>query len=81
MSTEKKTSYILERLKNKAKTQQYYGGKGEDSAAEMAIKDCPNCGAGRAQQDGVTRCAYCGFQFIAVKITDGINLKKEDNSK
>lgn len=78
---EKKTNSILALLKNKAKTQQHYGGKGEERVAKMSIRDCPNCGAGRAQQDGVTHCAYCGFEFIAVKIGNGINLKKEDNSR
>lgn len=78
---EKKTHSILGKLKSKAKTQQHYGGKFEDTPAKMSIKDCPNCGAGRAQQDGITHCAYCGFEFLSVKISDGINLRKEDNSR
>jgi uncharacterized Zn finger protein (UPF0148 family) len=41
---------------------------------------CPNCGAGRAKQDGLTHCAYCGYQFLDVELDDGIYLKKEDNS-
>lgn len=77
---EKKTSSILDKLKRKAKTQEVYGGKTVEKQAEMTIKDCPNCGAGRAQQDGITHCAYCGFAFIRVKIADGIHLKKDDNS-
>jgi len=79
--TEKKTMSLLERLKNKAKTQEHYGGRLEEKPAEMIIRDCPNCGAGRAWHDGITHCAYCGFAFIRVKITDGLNLKKEDNSR
>ncbi|MGJ1430981.1 hypothetical protein ACR79M_03430 [Sphingobacterium spiritivorum] len=78
--TEKKTNTILEKLKNKAKTQQHYGGKPEEKEPELSIHPCPNCGAGRAQQDGLTHCAYCGFQFIKVRITDGLHLKREDNS-
>ncbi|WP_459641268.1 hypothetical protein [Flavobacterium sp. CGRL2] len=46
----------------------------------MNVRDCPNCGAGRAKQDGVTHCAYCGFEFITVQLTDGVYIKKEDNS-
>jgi uncharacterized Zn finger protein (UPF0148 family) len=46
----------------------------------MDASDCPNCGAGRAKQDGLTHCAYCGHEFLSVKLTDGIFIKKEDNS-
>lgn len=52
----------------------------EINDAKMNVRDCPNCGAGRAKQDGVTHCAYCGFEFITVKLTDGVYIKKEDNS-
>ena len=71
----------LEKLKLKANSQQHYGGKAEKQEAKMDARDCPNCGAGRAKQDGVTHCAYCSFEFINVKLTDGLNIKKEDNSK
>ncbi|UIR55071.1 hypothetical protein LZQ00_12355 [Sphingobacterium sp. SRCM116780] len=71
---------ILERMKQKAQEQQTYGGKQEDRPANMKAKDCPNCGAGRAQDDGLTHCAFCGFKFMTVKLTDGIHIKKEDNS-
>lgn len=81
MEEEKKTLSFVEKMKLKAKTQQVYGGKLEDKPASLHIKDCSNCGAARAQQDGITHCAYCGFGFIAVKISDGINLKSEDNSQ
>lgn len=80
MSEENKPLSFVEKMKLKAKNQQVYGGKSVDKSASLTIKDCPNCGAARAQQDGITHCAYCGFEFIAVKISDGINLKKEDNS-
>lgn len=81
MADEKKTLSFVEKMKLKAKNQEVYGGKSEDKPASLSIKDCPNCGAARAQQDGITHCAYCGFEFIGVKISDGINLKESDNSQ
>ncbi|KOP38431.1 hypothetical protein SAMN05444671_2557 [Flavobacterium sp. CF108] len=77
---EKKVNSFLDRLKQKAQNQTNYGGEMEINDAKMNAKDCPNCGAGRAKQDGVTHCAYCGFEFITVKLTDGVYIKKEDNS-
>ncbi|CAC9975054.1 hypothetical protein [Flavobacterium panici] len=77
---EKKVNSFLDRLKQKAQNQTNYGGETEINDAKMNAKDCPNCGAGRAKQDGVTHCAYCGFEFITVKLTDGVYIKKEDNS-
>lgn len=72
---------LLEKMKQKAKEQKSYGGPYTETAANMNAKDCPNCGAGRAQQDGLTHCAYCGFKFMSVQLTDGINIKKENNSR
>lgn len=72
---------FVERLKQKALQQQSYGGEAEKKEAGAVEAHCPNCGAGRAKQDGLTHCAYCGFEFIAVKLEDGFYLKKEDNSK
>ncbi|WP_276381726.1 hypothetical protein [Flavobacterium sp. H4147] len=77
---EKKVSSFLDRLKEKAQNQSNYGGETEINDAQMKLKDCPNCGAGRAKQDGLTHCAYCGFEFLNVKLTDGVYIKKEDNS-
>lgn len=77
---EKKVTSFLDKLKEKAQKQTNYGGETEITDAQMSLKDCPNCGAGRAKQDGVTHCAYCGFEFIQVKLTDGFYIKKEDNS-
>lgn len=77
---EKKVNSFLNRLKEKAQKQTNYGGEIENTEAKMNAKDCPNCGAGRAKQDGVTHCAYCGFEFLSVKLTDGVYVKKEDNS-
>lgn len=72
-------SYI-EKLKLKAESQKSYGVDCEPFDASMDVKDCPNCGAGRAKQDGLTHCAYCGFEFLSIKLTDGLFIKKEDNS-
>ena len=72
---------FLEKLKQKSASQKTYGGSFEPVEASMDLKDCPNCGAGRAKQDGLTHCGYCGFEFISGKLTDGIHLKKEDNSQ
>ncbi|CAD0004139.1 hypothetical protein [Flavobacterium chungangense] len=77
---EKKVTSFLDKLKEKAQTQSNYGGETEITDAQMNLRDCPNCGAGRAKHDGVTHCAYCGFEFIQVKLTDGFYIKKEDNS-
>ena len=72
---------FLEKLKQKAESQKPYGGNFTPVEASMDVKDCPNCGAGRAIQDGLTHCGYCGFEFLGVKLTDGIHIKKEDNSQ
>lgn len=77
---EKKVNSFLDKLKANAKKQSNYGGETEINDAQLDARDCPNCGAGRAKQDGVTHCAYCGFEFISVKLTDGVYIKKEDNS-
>lgn len=77
---EKKVTSFLDKLKEKAQKQSNYGGETEITDAQMSLRDCPNCGAGRAKQDGVTHCAYCGFEFIQIKLTDGFYIKKEDNS-
>lgn len=75
------TISLLEKMKLKAKTQKSYGGPYEEKPANVNATDCPNCGAGRARQDGLTHCAYCGFEFMSLTLTDGINIKKEDNSR
>ena len=78
---ENKPKSFLDKLKEKAKNQENYGGMPEEKSAKMDARDCPGCGAGRAKMDGITTCAYCGFEFISNPISDGIYLKKEDNSK
>ncbi|RZJ78638.1 MAG: hypothetical protein EOO47_13225 [Flavobacterium sp.] len=77
----KPTLSLIERMKQKAINQKNYGGEYVEEQAKINVRDCPNCGAGRAKQDGLTHCAYCDFEFLSVVLTDGINLKKEDNSK
>lgn len=81
MNENKKTLSLLERMKQKAVEQKSYGGKFVEEPAKVNARTCPNCGAGRAEQDGLTHCAYCSFEFLSVKLTDGINIKKEDNSQ
>ena len=78
---EKKVTSFLDKLKEKAQKQTNYGGETEMTDAQMSMRDCPNCGAGRAKQDGLTHCAYCNFEFLSVVLTDGINLKKENKYK
>jgi hypothetical protein len=70
----------LEQLKQKAINQQHYGGDIIPEDAQMDIRDCPECGAARAYHKGLTACAYCGFVFMETKLTDGIHIKKENNS-
>ncbi|MXO05426.1 hypothetical protein [Flavobacterium sp. HBTb2-11-1] len=77
---EKKVNSFLNRLKENAQKQTNYGDEMEITEAKINAKDCPNCGAGRAKQDGLTHCAYCGFEFLNIKLTDGVYIKKEDNS-
>jgi len=77
---EKKEKSFIEKLKEKAAQQVNYGGTYEASDAKMGAESCPNCGAGRTRQDGITHCAYCGFEFIATTLTDGMFINKSDNS-
>ena len=77
MAEEKKHLSFLQKLKEK----QLQNEQQQKEAPKMAATACPNCGAGRAKQDGLTHCAYCGFEFISVELSDGLHLKKEDNSK
>lgn len=81
MEENKKPLSLLERMKQKATQQKNYGGEYTEESAKMNSRVCTNCGAGRAEQDGLTHCAYCGFEFLAVKLTNGININKEDNSR
>jgi len=80
MEGENKALSLLERLKQKTQSQTAYGGEAKAVEAKIDATVCPNCGAGRAKMDGLTKCGYCGFVFIEKELTDGINIKKEDNS-
>ncbi|MDR2108739.1 MAG: hypothetical protein LBP28_04695 [Coriobacteriales bacterium] len=76
---ENKTLSFLGSLKKAASAQKTYLAQ-EETPPGMDVALCPNCGAGRAKHDGLTHCAYCGYQFIDTELGDGIYLKKEDNS-
>lgn len=78
---EKKAQSFLEKLKAKAQAQEKYGGPITEKEASIGTRTCPNCGAGRAKDDGLTHCAYCGFEFLQVTLTDGLHIKKDDNSR
>ena len=80
MEENKKPLSLLEKMKQKAKEQKAYGGECKEQAASVGIRACPGCGAGRAQQDGLTHCAYCGYEFLSAPLTDGIYITKENNS-
>lgn len=78
MSSDRQTSLsFLQKLKQKAESQQVYGGEARPETARISAISCQNCGAGRSQQDGLTRCGYCGHEFMAVELTDGIYIKRE----
>ncbi len=79
--TPQKPLSFIEKMKQKAAAQTSYGGDGKEEAAKVATRDCPNCGAARARQDGLTHCGYCGFAFIQSNLTDGIHIKSTDNSQ
>ncbi len=40
----------------------------EEEKAVATVKTCPNCGAGRAESDGIKECRYCGYEFITAAI-------------
>lgn len=81
MEEQKEMSSFIEKLKQKTGSQQSYGGKADPRAAGMDVTDCPNCGARRARQDGITHCVYCGFEFLAIQLGNGLHLGENDNSQ
>lgn len=81
MEKQKNISTLLEKLKQKAKEQKASGNDYVDEPAKLSSRTCVNCGAGRTKEDGLTHCAYCGFEFLSVQLTDGIHLNKGDNSR
>jgi uncharacterized Zn finger protein (UPF0148 family) len=76
-----KSMNFLQNMTNLSLKQKNYAEAEEVTEAKTEAKLCPNCGAPRAKQDGLTHCAYCGYKFIDTVLTDGIFIKKEDNSK
>ncbi|MBB6499198.1 hypothetical protein [Pedobacter cryoconitis] len=80
MNEKDKTLSYLERLKQQAVNQENYGGEIKAEEAKMEVRDCPECGAGRAFHQGLTVCAYCGFKFMDIRLTDGLYIRKQNNS-
>ena len=76
---EKKPLSLVERIKQLALEQKREEFKIKE--AESLVITCPQCGAGRAKRDGLTRCAYCGHEFTSAEMTNGVHIKKEDNSR
>mgnify|MGYP003424110455 FL=1 len=81
MEEQKKPLSLIEKMKQRAQQQKNYGGEYIEEAAKVNTRTCPNCGAGRAENGGLTHCAYCSFEFLSVELSDGNNIKKTDNSK
>ena len=69
----------MERLKEMAMQQKREAVS--QTSADSSVRCCKNCGAPRAKQDGLSKCAYCGYEFFDVTLTQGIHIQKEDNSK
>jgi hypothetical protein len=74
---DKSRSFLL-RLRQQAENQTPYGGAAKAECAKVSVITCPNCGAPRSPADGLTQCAFCGHQFMAVALTNGLYLKKEE---
>ena len=63
MSEQTKTQSFLEKLKKKATESEKYNEEIFYEEAWIENKNYPNCWASRAKQDGLTHCAYCGFEI------------------
>lgn len=74
---DKKPLSLVERMRLKANNQPKYGGELIAKSANVSVTACSNCGAGRAEIEGVKICAYCGFQFLEHDHTAGIYLNRE----
>jgi uncharacterized protein (DUF983 family) len=72
---------FLAQMKARAQSQGSGGSVSEPTTAKMRLNACPNCGAGRAKEDGLTLCAYCGFEYLSVRLSDGLHLTADDNSR
>lgn len=75
---EKPVSFV-QRLKELAESQKREAS--EITSATSTVVCCPKCGAGRAANDGLARCAYCGHRFIQTSLGEGIHIGHEDNSR
>ena len=75
----KKSNSLVERLKQAAMEQKRQ--QIPETKASSQVVDCPQCGAGRAINDGLTACGYCGYRFTSSRMSDGINIKEKDNSR
>lgn len=76
---EKKPLSLVERIKQLALEQKREEFK--ITEADSSVVTCPQCGAGRAKRDGLTRCAYCSHLFTNAEMADGVHIKKADNSR
>ena len=66
----------MKRLAMQQKREQFV-----EQQAASSVVTCPQCGAGRAKHDGLTACAYCGFEYTNAVLTDGIHIRETDNSR
>ena len=57
MSEQTKTQSFLEKLKKKVAESEKYNEEIFYEEAWIENKNCPNCWASRAKQDGLTHCA------------------------
>lgn len=76
----KRALFYLGRLKQQVVNQENYGGEIKEEKAKIEVGNCPECGAGRVFRMGLTICAYCGYKFMGVKLTNGLHIRKENNS-
>lgn len=79
MGEQQKPLSIVEQMKQRALAQQR--DKVVEQQAESTVATCPQCGAGRAKHDGLTACAYCGYEYTQAVLSDGIHIKETDNSR
>lgn len=75
-----RTKDFLANLRQKPQAQRHYGGAVSPASAKLTHLACPHCGAGRSPADGLTRCAYCGHEFMTVVLGDGLTITQQDNS-
>lgn len=74
------TLSFIQRLRQRVEEQGSPGEGVQPAPPKVETRMCPNCGAGRAKDDGLTACAFCGYKFMEVTLSNGIHIKEEDNS-